>query len=161
MRKVANAKGLNRKPIRTLAFATFLVWRLRTGACGVGACGFWRYRMPPTYLHHTVKRVVQEEALSYYSKTALLITVWIVDGLSRCRALTSELRVRYKKCYEKGHFAARLFRFRFLPHRIRGLDAFVELFSNLGNLTHYRPAMPFGKRKKNILEDLWLSIVKI
>jgi len=30
-----------------VAFATFLVWRLRTGACGVGACGFWRYRMPP------------------------------------------------------------------------------------------------------------------
>jgi len=30
-----------------MAFATFLVWRLRTGACGVGACGFWRYRMPP------------------------------------------------------------------------------------------------------------------
>jgi len=30
-----------------LAFATFLVWWLRTGACGVGACGFWRYRMPP------------------------------------------------------------------------------------------------------------------
>jgi len=30
-----------------LAFATFLVWRLRTGACGVGAYGFWRYRMPP------------------------------------------------------------------------------------------------------------------
>jgi len=30
-----------------LAFATFLVWRLQTGACGVGACGFWRYRMPP------------------------------------------------------------------------------------------------------------------
>jgi len=29
--------------MRTLAFATFLVWRLRTG----GACGFWRYRMPP------------------------------------------------------------------------------------------------------------------
>jgi len=32
-----------------LAFATFLVWRLRTGACGVDACGFWRYRMPPVY----------------------------------------------------------------------------------------------------------------
>jgi len=30
-----------------LAFATFLVWQLRTGACGVGAYGFWRYRMPP------------------------------------------------------------------------------------------------------------------
>jgi len=30
-----------------LAFATFFVWRLRTGACGVGACGYWRYRMPP------------------------------------------------------------------------------------------------------------------
>jgi len=30
-----------------LAFATFLVWRLRTGACGVGACVFFlRYRMP-------------------------------------------------------------------------------------------------------------------
>jgi len=28
-----------------LAFATFLVWWLRTG---VGACGFWRYRMPPS-----------------------------------------------------------------------------------------------------------------
>jgi len=26
---------------------TFFVWRLRTGACGVGAYGFWRYRMPP------------------------------------------------------------------------------------------------------------------
>jgi len=23
-----------------LAFVTFLVWRLRIGACGVGACGF-------------------------------------------------------------------------------------------------------------------------
>jgi len=33
-----------------LALATFLVWRLRTGACGVGACGFWRYRMPPHIL---------------------------------------------------------------------------------------------------------------
>jgi len=33
--------------LRTLAFATFLVWRLRTGACGVGASGFGRYRMPP------------------------------------------------------------------------------------------------------------------
>jgi len=33
-----------------MAFATFLVWRLRTGACGVGAYGFWRYRMPPVYL---------------------------------------------------------------------------------------------------------------
>jgi len=30
-----------------MAFATFLVWRLRTGACGVGACGFWRYGMAP------------------------------------------------------------------------------------------------------------------
>jgi len=28
--------------IRTLAIATFLVWRLRTGACG-----FWPYRMHP------------------------------------------------------------------------------------------------------------------
>jgi len=28
---------------------TFLFWRLRTGACGVGACGFWRYRMPPIF----------------------------------------------------------------------------------------------------------------
>jgi len=29
-------------PLRPLAFAAFLVWRLRIGACGVGACGFWR-----------------------------------------------------------------------------------------------------------------------
>jgi len=28
--------------LRSLAFATFLVWRLRIGARGVGACGFWR-----------------------------------------------------------------------------------------------------------------------
>ena len=28
--------------LRPLAFATFLVRRLRIGACGVGACGFWR-----------------------------------------------------------------------------------------------------------------------
>jgi len=28
--------------LRPLAFATFLAWRLRIGACGVGACGFWR-----------------------------------------------------------------------------------------------------------------------
>ena len=30
-----------------MAFATLLVWRLQTDACGVGASGFWRYRMPP------------------------------------------------------------------------------------------------------------------
>jgi len=30
-----------------MEFATFLVWRLRTGACGVGAYGFWRFRMLP------------------------------------------------------------------------------------------------------------------
>jgi len=35
--------------MRPLAFATFLVWRLRTDACDVGACGFWRYRMPPFF----------------------------------------------------------------------------------------------------------------
>jgi len=28
-----------------LAFANFLVWQLR-----IGACGFWRYRMPPGYV---------------------------------------------------------------------------------------------------------------
>jgi len=33
--------------LRPLAFATFLVWRLRTGACGVGACGFWRLSQLP------------------------------------------------------------------------------------------------------------------
>jgi len=38
-----------------LAFATFLVWRLRTGACGVGACGFWRYRMPPVFYYKVYK----------------------------------------------------------------------------------------------------------
>jgi len=30
-----------------LAFATFLVCRLRTGACGVGACGFGAIECPP------------------------------------------------------------------------------------------------------------------
>ena len=33
--------------LKPLAFATFLVWRLRIGACGVGACGFWRLRQLP------------------------------------------------------------------------------------------------------------------
>jgi len=28
--------------LRTLAFATFLVWLLQIGARGVGARGFWR-----------------------------------------------------------------------------------------------------------------------
>jgi len=55
-RKFANAKVRNRYTnltymmiglpiiwrLRALAFATFLVWRLR-----IGACGFWRYRMYP------------------------------------------------------------------------------------------------------------------
>ena len=27
--------------LRTLAFAAFLVWRLRIGACGVGVCVFF------------------------------------------------------------------------------------------------------------------------
>jgi len=35
-----------------VAFATVLVWRLRTGACGIDACGFWRNRMPPA---HSIK----------------------------------------------------------------------------------------------------------
>jgi len=39
---------------RTLAFATFLVWRSRIRACGVGACGFWRYRMHPAFLIHMI-----------------------------------------------------------------------------------------------------------
>jgi len=29
------------------------------------------------------------------------------------------------------------------------------------SLTHYRPAMPFGKRKKNILEDLFSSVLSL
>ena len=36
--------------LRPLAFATFLVWRLRIGACGVGACGFWRLWQLPVSL---------------------------------------------------------------------------------------------------------------
>jgi len=58
-RKVANAKIRNRDTnltyimiglpimwrLRTFAFATFLVWRLRIGARSVGACGFWLYPM--------------------------------------------------------------------------------------------------------------------
>jgi len=27
------------------------------------------------------------------------------------------------------------------------------------SITHYRPAMPFGKKKKNILEDLFTSVL--
>jgi len=45
-----------------LAFATFLVWRLRTGACGVGACGFWRYRMPPFKL---IKMLLEKDFFSH------------------------------------------------------------------------------------------------
>jgi len=39
--------------LRTLAFATFLVWRLPIGACGVNACGFWCYgfwRIPQPFV---------------------------------------------------------------------------------------------------------------
>jgi len=38
-----------------LALATFLVWQLRTGACGVGAYGFWCYRMPPQKIKTDLK----------------------------------------------------------------------------------------------------------
>jgi len=40
--------------LRPLAFATFLVRLLRIGACGVGACGFWRLSQLPKYIRgHT------------------------------------------------------------------------------------------------------------
>jgi len=35
--------------LRPLAFATFLVWCLRIGACGVGACGFGRLWQLPDF----------------------------------------------------------------------------------------------------------------
>jgi len=37
--------------LRPLAFATFLVRRLRIGACGVGACGLWRLWQLPVRYH--------------------------------------------------------------------------------------------------------------
>ena len=47
--------------LRPLAFATFLVWRLRIGACGVGACGFWRLWQLPVQFR--VKGKVWEAAV--------------------------------------------------------------------------------------------------
>jgi len=48
--------------LRPLAFATFLVWRLRIGACGVGACSFEAYdSYPPcASLHAATERQSQE-----------------------------------------------------------------------------------------------------
>jgi len=41
--------------LRPLAFATSVVWRLRIGACGVGACGFWRlWQLPEQNLYQVV-----------------------------------------------------------------------------------------------------------
>ena len=56
--------------MQTLAFATFLVWRLRTGACDVGACGFWRYRMPPvqaTFAHLPITISRSDDRLRWFN----------------------------------------------------------------------------------------------
>jgi len=46
--------------LRPSAFATFLVWQLRTGACGVGACGLALMTATRVFLLHTrSKRVVE------------------------------------------------------------------------------------------------------
>ena len=39
-------------------------------------------------------------------------------------------------------------------------DSYPKMMSDRASsdLTHYRPAMPFGNRKKNILEDLFSSV---
>jgi len=51
-----------------LAFATFLIWLLRIGACGVGACGFGAYDSYPessegSLLTLTSKKKVKDEKL--------------------------------------------------------------------------------------------------
>ena len=48
-RKVANAKVRNRcTNLTRIMIGLPIIWLLLIGACGVGACGFWRYRMRPT-----------------------------------------------------------------------------------------------------------------
>jgi len=54
-----------------LAFAAFLVWRVRIGACGVGACGFWRHRMPPGF---STREDVWHQHLIDVTKVATLHT---------------------------------------------------------------------------------------
>jgi len=58
-----------------LAFATFLVWRLRTGACGVGAYGFWRYRMPPSNYWRNSRELQKSKALH-----GIVFVVWNRGG---------------------------------------------------------------------------------
>jgi len=50
-----------------LAFATFLNWRSRIGACGVGACGFWRLLQLPR-LTTLLSRVTMQKYTSAHSK---------------------------------------------------------------------------------------------
>jgi len=35
----------------------------------------------------------------------------------------------------------------------------LKRFKNVVELTHYRPAMPFGNIKKNVLVDLFISVL--
>ena len=68
--------------LRLLAFATFLVWRLRIGACGVGACGFWRlWQLPENAtveIHSNEIGVVLFERIS----NARLIRCWMSSSRS-------------------------------------------------------------------------------
>jgi len=61
-----------------LAFANFLVWRLRTGVCGVGANGFWRYRMPLNMLHMPCSAWRQRLKLRRGKIQALKFTVYLL-----------------------------------------------------------------------------------
>jgi len=79
-----------------LAFATFLVWRLWTGACGVGACGvgacgFWRYRMPPKRTR--VQRKKQE----------------VLQGAILARDTLSMHRPRKRSSFKTGPSSAMVF----------------------------------------------------
>jgi len=107
-----------------LAFATFLVWRLRTGVCGVGACDFWRlWQLPektvtkkgggdPEVAHSAwlvdVPSIFLLNIISAFFEGIFL--VWSADGCRRSALrnakhfsrsgsrVISELKSRVKKC---------------------------------------------------------------
>jgi len=68
--------------LRPLAFATILVWRLRTGVCGVGARGFWRLWQLPEIERVFTAEKFRECRLSIVSceKSFVAQVRWVATG---------------------------------------------------------------------------------
>jgi len=89
-----------------MAFATFLVWWLRIGACGVGACGFWRLwflaLMTATHLNN-VKIFVWGKNICMTSKKTPLKWdgLWCCIEFQQCCPI-SRLRIKRLRLFKRG-----------------------------------------------------------